>query len=76
MPTGKKETSIATRRGFLFSLLGGLAGAAGLSSIVAGTKASPEERATGAAVPEQPVAKPIDNIFTPLSPKNLKRRGQ
>jgi len=73
----KNDGNLPTRRGFLFSLLGGFAGAAALFSIVVRAKTSSRAIAGEEPVPGRPVAKPIDNIFVPLSPKNdLKRRGQ
>ena len=70
------EQGAATRRNFLFSLLGGLAGAVGLSALVARKKAFASAAAGAKPIPDQPAAKPIDNIFTPIpSRKDLKRRG-
>jgi hypothetical protein len=57
------EETATSRRGFLFGLLGGLAGTAGLSALAAGEKTKSADLASGSG---RPVSKPIDNIFTPL----------
>ena len=70
------EEGAATRRNFLFSLLGGLAGAAGLSAIVARSKTAITGRSGKEPAAYRKVRGPIDNIFVPLSPReNVKRRG-
>jgi hypothetical protein len=71
------DGNTSTRRGFLFSLLGGFAGAAGLTSIAGRAKTSLRAISGAEPVKTPQSSKPIDNIFVPLSPKkNLKRRGQ
>ena len=76
MTNPKNDGNLATRRGFLFSLLGGFAGAAGLFSIAARAKKPSRAISGSEPVPERPAAKPIDNIFVPLPPReNHKRRG-
>ena len=70
------EEGTATRRDFLFGLLGGLAGLAGLSAIGARSKTASTGRSGTEPAPDRNVSGPIDNIFVPLSPReNVKRRG-
>ncbi len=60
------EAGAATRRGFLFSLVGGLAGAAGWYALISGSKKASAGRSGLDSVPSQAAATPIDNIFVPL----------
>lgn len=55
-----------TRRGFLFGLLGSLAAAAGLASAWRPSESADAPR------PTAPPAGPIDNIFEPIQPGDLK----
>lgn len=67
----EKNDEMATRRGFLTTLLGGLAGTAGL--LAAGWKPASAESGGDAARGKAAPA-PIDNIFTPLRPARRKAR--
>ena len=80
---GKKDAGIPvgadqgapTRRNFLFSLLGGAAGASGLFAIIARAKTAASAVLGSEPASPRPVAKPIDNIFTPILPRqDVKRR--
>jgi hypothetical protein len=62
----------ATRRGFLLTLLGGLAGAAGVSAL-SGSASAAAPGTTPA--PGRNAGTPIDNIFTPLRKLRSKREN-
>ena len=66
----------ATRRGFLFGLLGGLAGAAGLTAIVARFARASSLLPGTAPAQGRTSSKPIDNIFVPLRSPKREPRGR